>query len=64
MTHDEAYRAFNAAMDAHREMFGFCDGPPYACDLADWVQALQEAVAAGKPVDTSRFYPADPNDLL
>lgn len=63
MTDEEADRALNAAMDAHREMFGSCFGPPYGVPLCYWVEALQEAVATGKPADPSRFWPTGPNDL-
>lgn len=62
MTDEEAERALNAATNAHREMFGFCSGPLYGVPLCYWVEALQEAVAAGKPVDTSRFYSPRPNE--
>lgn len=41
-------------MDAHREMFGFWPGLPFACGLASWGQTLQETVAAGKPVAPRR----------
>jgi hypothetical protein len=58
---NDIHHALQAAMDAHNEMFGFCPGPPYGCDLDSWVKALQEAVAAGKAVDTSPFFPTDPD---
>ncbi|MBV7477189.1 hypothetical protein [Pseudomonas sp. PDM31] len=63
MTDEEAGLAFDAAVTAHREMFGFCDGPPYGVPLCYWVEALQEAVATGKPASHSRFWPTGPNDL-
>jgi surfactin synthase thioesterase subunit len=61
MTEEEAELALDAAMDAHTEMFGHCPGIPFPYRLARWVQALQEAVAAGKPVDPEPFFPSDPN---
>jgi hypothetical protein len=48
-------------MGKHYKMFGFCNGPPNPCDFDKWLAALKQAVADGKPLDDSQFYPTDPD---
>ena len=48
-------------MGKHYKMFGFCNGPPNPCDHDAWLKALKKAVADGKPLDDSQFWPTDPN---
>lgn len=52
-----------AAMAAHFEKFGQCDGPPYGVPAEIYAEALRKAVATGVPARAEDFEPDDPSAL-